>query len=143
MKIVCQDTAFGTMTYNHEWEKNDTIMLFGKEWPVTIAAAAYQGESITQEERKSYQNFDKTKTDRMSVVEQKMNIYVSEHLAELKELNPNVKADNLAELVTPRTLLFQQDGTAVLLLDCTWDEEGGIAVELFPDVMVGAQELFL
>lgn len=49
----------------------------------------------------------------------------------------------LACMVTPRTLLFQRNGNVVLLLDCVWDAEHGIAVQLMPDVTVGSQDVFL
>ena len=72
-----------------------------------------------------------------------MKEYVHENLAELKEYDPNVDADRLENYVTPKTLLFQQDGTTLLLLECTWDIENGIAIKLLPEVAIGAQDLFL
>jgi hypothetical protein len=45
--------------------------------------------------------------------------------------------------VTPKTLLFKQDGTTLLLLECDWDIDNGVAVKLSPEVAVGGQDLFL
>lgn len=53
------------------------------------------------------------------------------------------KIIELAQMVTPKTLLFKQDGTTLMLLDCVWDEEGGIAVKLAPQVAIGPQDIFL
>ena len=52
-------------------------------------------------------------------------------------------ASDLAAIVKPRTLLFKQDGTALVLLDCPWDEEHGLAVQLIPEFAIGSQDVFL
>ena len=143
MEKKCQDAVFGTMTYKHGWWKKETMMLLEKEWPITISAAAYREEPITQEERSSYQNFMEHTAQLTETAEQQLKEYVHENLAELKEYDPNVDVDRLADCVTPKTLLFQQDGTTLLLLECTWDIENGIAVKLLPEIAIGAQDLFL
>ena len=50
---------------------------------------------------------------------------------------------DLPQVVTPKTLLIKQDGTVILLLECEWNEEDGIAVELIPELSAGSQDLFL
>ena len=79
----------------------------------------------------------------MKIAEQQLKEYVCENLVELKEYDPNIDAESLENYVTPKTLLFQQDGTTLLLLECTWDDENGIAVKLLPEIAIGAQDLFL
>lgn len=143
MGVTCQDAVFGAMTYKHSWAKPGTLLLFGKEWPVSIKAAAYRGDKITQEQRDSYRKFVNDRVELLKTAERQLENYVKENLEELQEMNPDVKADKMVDMVEPRTLLFKQNGTAVLLLECIWDEENGIAVELLPDGRVGAQELFL
>lgn len=143
MEKKCQDAVFGTMTYKHGWWKKETMTLFEKARPITISAAAYCEEPITQEERTSYQNFMAHIDQLTKTAERELKEYVHENLAELKEYDPNVDADRLENYVTPKTLLFQQDGTTLLLLECTWDIENGIAIKLLPEVAIGAQDLFL
>lgn len=63
-------------------------------------------------------------------------------------LNNNITAsvvddDELRDEVTPKTLPITQDGMVVLLLECKWDAEHGIGVELLPKVTVGSQDSFL
>lgn len=143
METICHDAVFGTMTYKHRWMKKETLTLLGKEWTITVAAEAYLKEPITQEERNSYQNFMENMASMTAKVEQQLRMYVSENLTELREDDPNVEIDKLEECVTPKTLLFEQDGTTLLLLECTWDIENGIAVKLLPEIAIGAQDLFL
>lgn len=143
METTCQDAVFGTMIYKYGWLKSGTVSLFGKEWPISVDAAAYSGEKITPEQRDSYQKFVNDRAGLLKTAEQQLKKYIKDNLEELREMNPDVNADKMVDMVEPRTLLFQQDGTAVLLLECIWDEENGIAVELLPDSRVGAQELFL
>ena len=51
--------------------------------------------------------------------------------------------EDLSQVVTPKTILFKQDGMAVLLLDCVWDAENGVGVKFIPEVSIGIQDLFL
>ena len=46
METTCQDAVFGTMTYKYGWLKSGTVSLFGKEWPISVDAAAYSGENF-------------------------------------------------------------------------------------------------
>ena len=50
---------------------------------------------------------------------------------------------DLAQVVTPKTILIKQDGTTIMLLDCAWDVEAGLAVKLYPELKIGSQDLFL
>lgn len=143
METTCHDAVFGTMTYKHSWVKPGTLLLFGKEWKISVDAAAYSGKQITSEQRDSYRKFVDDEAKLLKTAEQQLKKYVKENLEELREMNPDINADKVADMVEPRTLLFKQNGTAVLLLECIWDEENGIAVELLPDSRIGAQELFL
>lgn len=147
MEATCKDAVFGVMSYKHRWYKQQTISMFGKEWTITVAAKAYSGKPITEREQISYNHFmenEKTLTD---VIGEQLKKYVNENLQDLAAYwlgaRNVVKTTELAQMVTPKTLLFKQDGTTLMLLDCVWDEEHGVAVRLTPEVAVGAQELFL
>ena len=50
---------------------------------------------------------------------------------------------NGQQILTPRTLLFAQDDTTVMLFDCAWDIENGIAVRISPEMKVGSPDCFL
>lgn len=73
--------------------------------------------------------------------------YVNSNLQELANSWISARrvenVSDLPEIVTPKTLLFKQDGTTILLLECAWDMENGIAVKLSPEVAVGSQNVFL
>lgn len=47
------------------------------------------------------------------------------------------------KVVTPKTLLCQLDGSVVLLLDCLWDEEMGLGIQLYPHIEIADQDSFL
>ena len=49
---------------------------------------------------------------------------------------------DLSKVVKPKTLLFRQDGTAIMLLDFVLDEEHGIGIDL-ASLEIGSQDLFL
>lgn len=147
MEKTVNDDVFGEMSYKHRWYKRQQINLFAKEWDVTVAAKAYSGKSITDDQRKSYTHFSENEAEMEKTVAEQLKEYVNSNLPELALHWTGARtvetAKDLAQMVTPQTLLFQQDGTTILLLDCVWDEEKGVAVKLYPEVAVGIQDLFI
>lgn len=147
MEATCKDTAFGEMSYNHRWFKKQTIMMFGKEWDITVDAKAYSGKTITEEQQKAYLNFTAKEKEMVGIVGEQLKSYVNRNLTELATYWVSARAvvnvNELGQMVTPKTLLFKQDGSTIMLFDCVWDIDGGVAVKLTPEVAVGSQDLFL
>lgn len=141
MENVCVDTAFGRMSYKHRWIKEQSITLFGKQWNVTIVAKAYSGKMITEEQRSSYSLFMNREKEFQNIIAEKLLEYIS---SESLGIDNVIKSyEYLTKIVTPKTVLFKQDGTTIVLFDTELDREHGIAVKIFPDVAVGVQDLFL
>ncbi|WP_104803264.1 DUF6985 domain-containing protein [Blautia marasmi] len=147
MEATCIDNVFGEMSYKHRWCKKQSISMFGEDWTITIAAKAYSGKPITEEQQKAYSYFMNNEKRMMDTVGEQLKSYVNENLSSLAEYwisaRTIVNISELAQMVTPKTLLFKQDGTTIMLLDCVWDIEGGMAVKLAPNIVVGSQDLFL
>ena len=61
----------------------------------------------------------------------------------IEKLLSNYAKDKAKERFTPRTLLFNRDGSYAMLLDDREDEEGGVAVMLAPESDVVAQDDYL
>ena len=147
MEATCKDIVFGEMSYKHRWYKQQTISMFGKEWTITVAAKAYSGKPITAGEQNAYKNFMENENKMIAVIGEQLKQYVNNNLQDLAGYWIGARSVNkiieLAQMVTPKTLLFKQDGTTLMLLDCVWDEESGIAVKLAPEVAIGPQDIFL
>ncbi|MBD5472523.1 MAG: hypothetical protein HDR20_06395 [Lachnospiraceae bacterium] len=143
----CNDAVFGEMTYRHRWYKEQEISIFGQTWNITVAAKAYSGKAITNEQQDSYVKFMENERKYIEVIENELKNYVNNNLRELAEYWATARyvdsKEDLAQMVTPKTLLFKQDGTVVLLLDCVWDVESGVGVKIIPEVSIGVQDLFL
>jgi len=146
-EIRCNDAVFGEMTYKHRWFKNQEISILGQTWKVTVVAKAYSGKAITKEQQDSYIKFMENEDKYIEIIENELKIYVNNNLQELAEYWASARSvenkEDLSQMVTPTTLLFKQDGTVALLLDCVWDVENGIGVKIIPEVSTGVQDLFL
>ena len=122
-------------------------MMFGKEWDITVDAKAYSGKTITEEQQKAYLNFTAKEKEMVGIVGEQLKSYVNRNLTELATYWVSARAvvnvNELGQMVTPKTLLFKQDGSTIMLFDCVWDIDGGVAVKLTPEVAVGSQDLFL
>ena len=140
MGKVCVDEIFGEMTYKHRWYKTEEMEFFGKKWPVTIAAKAYSEKPITEKQRQSYGQYKKDEQRSQTIITEKLIEYINN--LEIAGLFIKQK-EELQKVVTPRTLLFKQDGTTILLLDCVWDADCGIGIKLYPGFARGIQDLYL
>ena len=147
METLCNDAVFGVMQYKHRWIKRQTISVFGKEWEVTVAAKAYSGKPITKEQQDAYKRFSEKESTEIATIEKTILAYVNDNIKELSTEWVGARKisaiTDLAQVVMPKTILFKQDGTTIMLFDCVWDVESGLAVELYPEVKVGSQDLFL
>lgn len=147
MEATCNDAVFGEMTYKHRWYKQQNISMFGRNWNITVSAKAYSGKPITECEQNAYKNFVSNEAEMVTIIGEQLKQYVNGNLQELANYWMGARNVNqiveLAQMVTPKTLLIKQDGTTIMLLDCVWDEDNGIAVKLTPEIAVGSQDIFL
>ena len=147
MEKVCTDSVFGTMTYRHQWYKNETMVLFGKKYDVKVAAQAYSGKDITDEERKGYLYIKEYWDILQKDIGKALSDYVSDNAQEISpycsEIQKVSRLEEFTKVVTPKTLLCQLDGSVVLLLDCLWGEENGLGIQLYPHIEIADQDSFL
>lgn len=140
------DPVFGEMQYKHRWYKGERMAFFDRNWTITVAAKAYSGKPITDQQRESYKHFIDNHDEMAAVIAKQIVEYVNDNCESLAVYWVGARAVSsayeLSQIVRPKTLLIKQDGTTMLLLDCPWDE-GGIAVQVLPDVQIGPQDMFL
>lgn len=146
-ETMCNDAVFGEMSYKHRWYKNQKIEMFGQTWEITVAAKAYTGKPITEEQQKSYALFTNKQDEYVRIISEEIKNFVNTHNQELAETWISARMiddiDDIALVATPKTLLFKQDGTTIMLFDCVWDIESGIGVKIIPEVFIGSQDIFL
>lgn len=147
MEKVCMDSVFGTMTYRHQWYKHETMSLFGKRYDLKVAAQAYSGKAITDEERKGYHYIKEHWDILQKDVGKALSDYVSDNAQDISLYCPEIQKvstpEEFMKVVTPKTLLCQLDGSVILLLDCLWDEEMGLGIQLYPHIEIADQDSFL
>ena len=141
------NSIFGLMEYDFQWEKTEKISIFKKEYDITISAEAYSEENISKKQEESYLKFKENEKSYIGTIENKLKEYINENLEDLATYwvgaRKIINITDLAKVVEPKSILFQQDGTIVFLAECEWDIENGIAVKLYPEVEVGPQDIFI
>lgn len=144
---VVNNSIFGLMEYDFQWEKIEKVSIFKKEYNITIIAEAFPDEDISKEQEESYLKFKKNEKSYIETIENKLKEYINENLEDLATYwvgaRKIINISDLAKVVEPKSILFQQDGTIVFLAECEWDIENGIAVKLYPEVEVGPQDVFI
>ncbi len=141
------NSVFGLMEYDFQWEKIEKVSIFKKEYDITISAEAYSEENISKKQEESYLKFKENEKSYIGTIENKLKEYINENLEDLATYwvgaRKIINITDLAKVVEPKSILFQQDGTILFLAECEWDIENGIAVKLYPEVEVGPQDIFI
>ncbi|WP_315323984.1 DUF6985 domain-containing protein [Fusobacterium pseudoperiodonticum] len=144
---VVNNSVFGLMEYDFQWEKTEKISIFKKEYDITISAEAYSEENISKEQEESYLKFKENEKFYIETIENKLKEYINENLEDLAtywvDARKIINTSDLTKVVEPKSILFQQDGSIIFLAECEWDIENGIAVKLYPEVEVGPQDIFI
>ena len=144
---VVNNSIFGLMEYDFQWEKIEKVSIFKKEYNITIIAEAFPDEDISKEQEESYLKFKKNEKSYIETIENKLKEYINENLEDLVTYwigaRKIINISDLAKVVEPKSILFQQDGSILFLAECEWDIENGIAVKLYPEVEVGPQDIFI
>jgi len=126
--MVMNDEIFGTVSFDMGWNKNESFTLWGKDYKIIITAAAYyENEAITDEQKKAYSAFVNNKAR------------ISEKIETILIRSIN----NLEKHLTPRFLRFEKNGAYALLFDDDTDPDNGIAVQLSPEEKVLTQDAYL
>ena len=134
-KII--DPSFGEMEFRYLWERDETLSLWGSKFPVKIHVSDLDEEGILPIQEETYQK-------------------VWPHIPELIESNKSALVEYVQELagttlskdidayLTPRSILFERDGSWGILFDCDFDPEHGVAL-FFKDgkAQVSSQDSFI
>lgn len=117
------------MTFHVGWKAKSNIAFYGKKYAITLKAKAYREEDgITVEQDQALSDFAAQKDTVLKTAE---------------KLLDNFREGNGAAYFTPRTLLFERDGSYALLCDDRMNEDDGVAVCLSPTQTVVLQDEYL
>ncbi len=129
------DRVFGKVEYDYGWCTTETINLFDTMYNISCVASAYKGENISREQRTRYSAFKDNKEMILKDVEGIIKGYV--------EHNHSDFFDKLETSITPKELIFHQNGDAGIFFDCDWDIESGIVITIYPKLGICHPDLFL
>lgn len=141
------DSVFGKMKYNHNWSKTEEYELLGKKYKLKIVAKAFSGKEINDKERNAYKKFKKNQNSILQSISSKIIKYINDNLDDIKEYYSKISEINndseLAKVIKPTSIVFGQDGSVVMLFECIFDRDNGLAIQIYPSWKIGAQNLFL
>ena len=130
------DSVFGEMIYDHSWEKDETIIVSGKEQPIKVVVAAYEGQGILDIQREQYLNYQEGNAiEKIPGVLLRYYIDNYDSIAENMVIPDRIKKDNIDELfimnlIRINAVYFARNGRYGFLCDCAWDEEHGLCIVL-------------
>lgn len=123
------DSIFGALRFDVGWKAEIDAALFGKTRRVTVKARAYREEDgLTPEQESAFADY-KSRGEKLWIA--------------AENLLRDFAGEDCTARFTPRTLLFERDGGYALLCDDREDPDGGVAVELAPQLRVAPQDDYL
>lgn len=128
---------FGQLIYDFQWEKQDSVLICGKEIPFKTIVEAFPGESITELQEKNYQKIK----DMKNLVDDEYLPNVYNYLKKNYGRIISTKKD-LYNYVELQSVLYKQNGKVVALFSIPEDELG-VGIELIPVFSIGVQDLYL
>ncbi|APC40322.1 DUF6985 domain-containing protein [Clostridium estertheticum] len=153
-KII--DSVFGELeVYDLGWRKGYSINIFGEHYDVLLTV---DGEDrIMEEQKKSYQIFEKSKNKYLSTVEGDLFKY---YLENIKEIRKNIEAENynieapvienkdqFKKLIKPREIIIpeyidEDTTTFAITFDCTWVGDHTLVIRFDnDDIEIGTEEI--
>lgn len=135
MKTIT-DPIFGEMSYNYSWEKQHRLDLWDKIYLIKIVANDIDENGISQTQRDTYNAVEECFSDIILKNSDKIKHYIHEAFEQ--------NAIELSSALSPRSIVFQRDGSWGILFDCAYDEDHGIALYFIDQkAHVGSQDAFL
>lgn len=120
--------VFGELSFSTGWKSRVKYSFFGKEQEITLKVRAYsEKDGITPAQEDAYRDYVK---ERESITKK-----VDKMLLDF--------APEASNRFSPRTLLFNRDGSYALLCDDFEEPDEGIAVSIRPNAEIISQDDYL
>lgn len=139
MKI--HDSIFGEMIYNHQWEKEDDVTLWGKPFHVQIIVQSDDDDTpdILDAQKESYCFFKENFAQLENIGRDTLLNYIN-NVLEISNCDEN----NFLENNTPTAIFFAVTGEWGILFESGYDPEDGIALMFSNDQwLAGPQEILI
>ncbi|WP_067140453.1 DUF6985 domain-containing protein [Oceanivirga salmonicida] len=148
------DEVFGEVIFNTDWEKNDKMKLFNREYEVSFSIVDYDYIEIKETQRESYRKYLANEKIISDIIIEKIEDYIKKSFEFLSEycdltnyLNGNEKT---IDLVKPMYYVFEENGDILIDFEFTVNKEyveKGIMAKInfnnIYDIEVDIPEFFL
>lgn len=129
------DRVFGKVEYDYGWCVPTELTLFDIQYKVTCVASAYKNETINKLQRSQYARYKENEKEILKNIEQIIKEYVDK--------NHSDYSLKLRECLTPKEMIFHQNGDTGIFFECEWDVETGVVVGIFPRIGIINPDIFL
>ena len=128
---------FGELSYDCQWEKDDTVVIDGKSLSIITIVEALPGENITELQEKNYQAIQ----GKSSLIQDDSFSSICEYMKKNYRRSFKTQEDMLSYMKL-QSVLYKQNGKVVALFSIP-DDELGVGIELIPVFSIGPQDLYL
>lgn len=137
------DQVFGEIKYEHGWTKIEYVPFLDQMCRVEIFIKVYYGRNILDKQYDAYKYFIENHETINSKLPQVITAYINNNKKEITSNYLNIDNKKISDIIRPKTLLFNRDGSVVFLCDVPWDEEHGIGIQIYPEYKIDIQDNFI
>ncbi|SFA79883.1 hypothetical protein [Azotobacter beijerinckii] len=132
------NAAFGEVIFYYGFDAKGKAILWDKAHEITLSATAYfEKDGITDAQEKACLAYKAAEAEKLARVEALLQQYQE------AQTGKPASAAQLSAQFSPRTLLFNRDGSYALLFDDAENPDEGLAVCLAPEEKVMSQDAYL
>lgn len=145
--VVIKDPVFGSMTKNHGFTKNESMVVFGRKRNVKIKASAFSNQVINDKQRDAYKYLQSNQKDIFKDASKMIIDYIEENRNEIsmyyKKLKPYNNVNSFGDDILIKTIIFSQSGELIMTFNVIWDFDASLAVKILPSKAIGDESLFI
>lgn len=139
-----KDLVFEEMEYDHGWTKTENLPFLNKLCKVEILVkCSSEDKAILDQQREGYKYFVENHEKINSEIPELIQNYIDKNKEEIRYYYTEIdNITNLSDIIRPRTLLFNRDGSIVFLCEVPWDEKG-MGIQVYPEYKIDIQGGFI
>lgn len=130
------DSAFGHLVFDYGWVGAHSLRLFEMTYDVVLRASAFEGECLSDSQRKAMESFSKRESEILAAAETEIRKYLGGGFEDMSNMD-------IRKRIQPAELVFSYEGDVVLLCNTSYNDENDLGVRLLPTIQAGPQSTFL
>ncbi len=127
-----EDKVFGELTFRYGWIKTEELTFNGQTFEIRIRTSSKKDDVPTKNQQDSYIKYQNEKDSVLKSEDKNIRDFVMSYSGDISDVLGVQNIDNPLSFLTPKEILFFQNGKYAYIFDTEWSE-AGMAILCSPD----------